>query len=68
MLNRGVLGLVFWLFVGFAFTEMTALSLNAWLLHESAGHRVATGPGFALEPAATPYSLETAAGATPKAR
>lgn len=38
-MTKGVLGLVFWLFLGFAFTEITALSLNAWLMHESATHR-----------------------------
>jgi hypothetical protein len=38
-MTKGLLGLVFWLFVGFAFTEITVLSLNAWLMHESAGHR-----------------------------
>jgi hypothetical protein len=66
-MTKGLLGLVFWLFVGFAFTEITVLSLNAWLMHESAGHRD-TGSIALVEPAAKPYSTSTATGVLPKAR
>jgi hypothetical protein len=41
-MTKGIFGLVFWLFVGFTFTELTATALNAWLMHESAGHRFET--------------------------
>jgi hypothetical protein len=36
---KGLMGLVFWLLVGFGLTEATVLSLNAWLLHESQKHQ-----------------------------
>ena len=67
-MNKGVLGLVFWLFVGFSFTELTALGLNAWLMHESSGHRADTASALQVEPAAAPYGTITATGVLPKAR
>ena len=34
VMSRGFFGLLFWLVVGFGFTEVTVLALNAWILHE----------------------------------
>ena len=34
VITRGFLGLLFWLIVGFGFTETTVLLLNAWISHE----------------------------------
>ena len=59
-MTKGVLGLVFWLFVGFAFTEITALGLNAWLMHESAGHRAINTVASLQEGPATPSVAATA--------
>ena len=36
VMAKGFLGLLFWLIVGFAFTEVTVLLLNAWIFHEHA--------------------------------
>jgi hypothetical protein len=36
--TKGLLGLVLWLIAGFAFTEVTALALNAWLMHRVSTH------------------------------
>jgi len=38
IMQRGFLGLVAWLLLGFAFTELTALTLNAWVMHEAQRH------------------------------
>jgi hypothetical protein len=35
---RGFLGLVAWLLLGFVFTEVTVLALNAWVMHEAQRH------------------------------
>jgi hypothetical protein len=33
VITKGFLGLLFWLVVGFAFTEVIVLMLNAWIFH-----------------------------------
>jgi hypothetical protein len=38
MLQKGFLSLVAWLIVGFVFTELTVLALNAWVRHETQRH------------------------------
>lgn len=38
MLQKGFLILVAWLMLGFVFTEMTNLALNAWVRHETQHH------------------------------
>lgn len=38
MLPRILLSLVAWLVLGFAFTEMTVLTVNAWVVHQSQRH------------------------------
>jgi hypothetical protein len=35
VMTKGILGLLFWLVLGFGLTEMTVLTLNAWLNHEA---------------------------------
>jgi len=35
IMQRGFLGLVAWLLLGFVFTELTVLALNAWVMHEA---------------------------------
>ena len=35
IMSRGLVGLVLWLVLGFAFTEATVLALNAWMLHSA---------------------------------
>ncbi len=35
IMSRGLVGLVLWLVLGFAFTEATVLALNAWMLHST---------------------------------
>ena len=34
VITKGFLALLFWLIVGFGFTEATVLMLNAWIFHE----------------------------------
>ena len=38
VLQKGFLSLVAWLMVGFVFTELTVLALNAWVMHETQRH------------------------------
>ncbi len=49
ILQKGVLSLIAWLMVGFVFTEMTVLALNAWVRHETQRHEqisIASQVGF----------------------
>lgn len=39
-LGKGLMGLVLWLVLGFAFTEATVIGLNAWMLRST--HTTAT--------------------------
>jgi hypothetical protein len=66
VMSRGVLGLLFWLFVGFGFTEMTVLALNAWVVH---GHQGQPADSVAaIKPDQPNYRTITATGVLPKAR
>jgi len=38
IMQRGFLGLVAWLLLGLVFTELTVLTMNAWVLHEAQLH------------------------------
>jgi hypothetical protein len=38
IMQRGFLGLVAWLMLGFVFTELTVLALDAWVGHETQLH------------------------------
>jgi hypothetical protein len=33
VIGKGLIALLFWLIVAVGFTEVTALALNAWILH-----------------------------------
>ena len=33
VMSKGIVSMVFWLVVGFGFTEVTVLTLNAWMSH-----------------------------------
>jgi hypothetical protein len=50
VMTKGFLGLLFWLVLGFGLTEMTVLTLNAWLNHESHPPRADTVAAIKLEP------------------
>jgi hypothetical protein len=50
VMGKGFIGLVFWLAVGFGFTEVTVLTLNAWMSHGHQGPPMDTIAAIKADP------------------